>query len=99
VQTYVLQTDSNVLSAQNKKECIAREPTLESEGPDKATRGGGGEWEPIKIPRGNLAYIPNQTQRASLLTWPMPRSCRRAIGPRNPVRNFGKSKSTNESRK
>jgi hypothetical protein len=41
VQTYVLQTDSNVLSAQNKKECIAREPTLESEGPDKATRGGG----------------------------------------------------------
>jgi hypothetical protein len=31
-----------------------------SEGPEKATRGGG-EWEPIKIPLGNLAYIPKLT--------------------------------------
>jgi hypothetical protein len=31
------------------------------EGPEKATRGGGGEWEPIKIPCRNLAYIPKST--------------------------------------
>jgi hypothetical protein len=28
------------------------------------------EWEPIKIPRRNLAYIPNQTRQPSLLTRP-----------------------------
>jgi hypothetical protein len=28
----------------------------------------GGEWETIKIPRRNLAYIPNRTRRPSLLT-------------------------------
>jgi hypothetical protein len=34
------------------------------EGPEKATRGrggGGGEWEIIKIPRGNMAYITKST--------------------------------------
>jgi hypothetical protein len=37
------------------------------EGPEKATRGEG-EWEPIKIPQRNFAYVPKLTQRASLLT-------------------------------
>jgi hypothetical protein len=55
--------------------------------PEKATRGGGGEWEPIKIPRGNLVYIPNRTRRPSLLTQPRPHSYRKAIGPQNWVRN------------
>jgi hypothetical protein len=36
-------------------------------GPDKVTRGWG-KWEPIKIARENLAYVLNQTKRASLLT-------------------------------
>jgi hypothetical protein len=36
------------------------------EGSKKATRGG--EWEPIKIPRRNLAYILNQIRHPSLLT-------------------------------
>jgi hypothetical protein len=30
-----------------------------TEGSENATRGG--DWEPIKIPTRNLAYIPNQT--------------------------------------
>jgi hypothetical protein len=30
------------------------------EGLEKATRGGGGEWEPIKIPHRNLAYVQNK---------------------------------------
>jgi hypothetical protein len=37
---------------------------MRSEGLDKATRGG--EWEPIKIPRGNSAYVADLTQCASL---------------------------------
>jgi hypothetical protein len=41
-------------------------------------RGGGGEWEPIKIPRGNSAYIPKSTQRPSLLTRSRPHSYSRA---------------------
>jgi hypothetical protein len=36
------------------------------EGPEEVTRGG--EWEPIKIPRGYLPYVPKSTQRTSLLT-------------------------------
>jgi hypothetical protein len=35
---------------------------------------GGGEWEPIEILYENLAYVPNQTQRSSLLTRPRPLS-------------------------
>jgi hypothetical protein len=40
------------------------------EGPEKATRGGGVEWEPIKIPRRNLVYIPksNPTHLSSNTT-------------------------------
>jgi hypothetical protein len=51
--------------------------------------GGGGEWEPIKIPRGNSAYLPKSTQRASLLTRQSLHSYRKAIGHRNRVRQPG----------
>jgi hypothetical protein len=51
------------------------------EGPEKVTRWG--EWEPIKIPLRNVAYIPNSTQRPSLLTQPRPHSYSQAISPRN----------------
>jgi hypothetical protein len=47
------------------------------EGSKKAT--GGGEWEPIKIPRSNLAYVPNRTWRPSLLTLSRPHSYQEAI--------------------
>jgi hypothetical protein len=43
------------------------------EGPEKATRGG--EWEPIKIPRRNLDYIPK------------PYSYSKAIGLQNRIRD------------
>jgi hypothetical protein len=45
---------------------------IDSEGPEKATRGGGGEWEPIKIPCRNLAYILKLTLSPSLLTQSRP---------------------------
>jgi hypothetical protein len=53
------------------------------EGPEKATRGGGGEWEPIKIPRGNSTYIPKSIRCRSLLTRPKPHNYRKTIGHRN----------------
>jgi hypothetical protein len=56
-----------------------------SEGPEKATRGG--EWEPIKIPLGNLAYIPKSIRRPSLLSRSRPHSYSKAVGPRNRARN------------
>jgi hypothetical protein len=37
------------------------------EGPKKATRGRV-EWEPIKIPRGNSAYVSRSIQHVFLLT-------------------------------
>jgi hypothetical protein len=61
---------------------------FEIEGPEEATRGGGAEWEPIKIPpRRNLAYILKSTRRPSLLTWPRPHSYSEAIGLRDRVRD------------
>jgi hypothetical protein len=54
---------------------------------DRRRRPEGGEWEPIKIPRGNLAYIPKSTRIPSLLTRPRPSSYRRAIGLRNRTKN------------
>jgi hypothetical protein len=48
---------------------------------------GGGEWESIKIPRRNLAYVPKSGQRPSLLTRSRPHSYSKAIGPQNQVRN------------
>jgi hypothetical protein len=47
----------------------------------------GGEWEPIKIPQENLAYIPKSTRCPALLTQLRPHSYGTAIGPRNWVRN------------
>jgi hypothetical protein len=48
---------------------------------------GGSEWEPIKIPRRNMAYITKRIWHSSLLTRPGPHSNWTAIGPRNRVRN------------
>jgi hypothetical protein len=57
------------------------------EGPEKVTRGGGGgEWEPIKIPQVNLSYIPKSIRCPSLLTRSRSHSYRKAIGPQNRVR-------------
>jgi hypothetical protein len=77
--------------------------SMSTEGPDKAT-GGGGEWEPIKILYENLAYVPNLTQRASLLPRSRSHSYRQSIGPWNRVRELelqrkaqiGVSKATSE---
>jgi hypothetical protein len=57
------------------------------EGPEEATRGGGGELEPSKISRGNSAYVPELTQHAFLLTRSRPFSYRLAIRLRNWVRD------------
>jgi hypothetical protein len=62
-----------------------------SEGLEKATRGGGGEWEPIKIPHRNLAYIPKPSRNPSLLTRPRPPSYRQAIDLRNRARKCNES--------
>jgi hypothetical protein len=61
------------------------------EGPEKATRGGGGEWEPIKIPHRNLAYVPKTTRRPSLLTRPRLNSYSKAVSRRNRARNCNES--------
>jgi hypothetical protein len=45
--------------------------------------GGGGEWEPIKIPRRNLSYILESTRYPSLLARPRLASYRQANGPWN----------------
>jgi hypothetical protein len=58
-----------------------------SEGSEKTTRGGGGEWESIKIPRENLTYVLESTRRASLPTRSRPRSYWKATSPQNWVRN------------
>jgi hypothetical protein len=58
--------------------------SLDTKGQEKATRGG--EWEPIKISRGNLTYVLNLTQSVSLLTRSKPHSYRQPIDPRNQVR-------------
>jgi hypothetical protein len=46
-----------------------------------------GEWEQIKIPQWNLAYIPKMTRGLSLLAQPRPASYRSVIGPRNRTRS------------
>jgi hypothetical protein len=53
--------------------------------------GGGGEWEPIKISWGNLAYIPKLIRCLSLLTRPRQHSYRQAIGPRIRARNHSRN--------
>jgi hypothetical protein len=56
------------------------------EGPDKATRGGGGEREPIKILHMNSAYVPKLIQHAYFLTRSRPPNYRQAISSQNRVR-------------
>jgi hypothetical protein len=63
---------------------VTKPALIPIEGPEKATRGG--EWEPIKIPRGNLAYIPKSIWHASLIAQPRPPSYKKVIGPQNQVR-------------
>jgi hypothetical protein len=60
------------------------------EGPEKAIRGGGGggEWESIKIPRGNLTFVSNLIRRASLLARSRAHNYRKASGPQNWVRQL-----------
>jgi hypothetical protein len=57
---------------------------------DRRWRPEGGEWEPIKIPHRNLAYVPKLTRNRSLLTRSRPSSYRQAIGLRNWARNYNK---------
>jgi hypothetical protein len=57
------------------------------QGPDKATRGWGVEWESIKISWGNLAYVPKLTQRIFLLTRSKSYNYRQATDHRNQLRN------------
>jgi quercetin dioxygenase-like cupin family protein len=57
---------------------------------DRRRRPEGGEWEPIKIPHRNLAYVPKSTQNRSLLTRSRPSSYRQAIGLWNWARNCNK---------
>jgi hypothetical protein len=54
---------------------------------DRRRRPEGGEWEPIKIPNWNLAYIPTQTQTGSLPPRSRLHSYRKATSPQNQVRN------------
>jgi hypothetical protein len=75
----------NVFHVSQLKRCLKPLTDVVIEGPEKATRGG--EWEPIKIPHRNLAYIPNRTRRTSLLTRPKSPSYRLAIDPQNHARN------------
>jgi hypothetical protein len=57
-----------------------------TEGPYKVTRRGV-EWEPFKIPQGNSDYIPKSTRHPFLLTRPRSHRYKKAIDPRNWVRN------------
>jgi hypothetical protein len=58
---------------------------------DQRRRQKGGEWESIKIFRGNMTYIPNQTKRVSLLTRSRPHSYQKTIGPQDRVRNHSRN--------
>jgi hypothetical protein len=58
-----------------------------------------GEWEPTKILRGNLAYVPNSTRHASLLARPRPHSYCEAIGPQKCDRNGNHNGSTPRCKK
>jgi hypothetical protein len=57
----------------------------EGEVKDRRRRPEGGEWESIKIPYRNFAYIPKSTQHPSLLTRPRPHIYNKAIGLQNGV--------------
>jgi hypothetical protein len=65
------------------------------EGLDKVTRGRD-EWELIKIPQGNSAYVSKQTQYASLLTQSRQRSYWKATSPQNRARNLEANRNHNK---
>jgi hypothetical protein len=58
---------------------------------DWRRRSEGGEWEPIKIPLENLAYIPKSTRSSSLLTRSRPLSYKQAISLRNRARDHSRN--------
>jgi hypothetical protein len=62
-----------------------------SEGPETATRGGRGEWEAIKIPHRNMAYVPKSNRRPSLLTRSRLNSYSKTVSRRNRARNCNDS--------
>jgi hypothetical protein len=64
----------------------SRKVLIKFEGPEKATRGG--EWEPIKIPHRNLAYIPKSIRDPFLLTRLRLISYRQAISLQKWTRSF-----------
>jgi hypothetical protein len=68
--------------------CLWRHQSLSGIMKDQIRWSKGGEWEPIKIPQGNLTYVPNRFQRASFLTRPRPHSYWTTIGPQNRVREL-----------
>jgi hypothetical protein len=74
-----------VNSSQDATDALLRD--LEKELKDQRRRPEGGEWEPIKIPRWNLAYIPKLTQHTSLLTRSRLHSHRQVTSHRNRVGN------------
>jgi hypothetical protein len=79
--SFIAQTTSSIITMVNSH--LNR---WETKGSKKATRGD--EWgEPIKIPWGNLVYIPNWIIHISLLTRSRQYSYWTAIGPRNRVKN------------
>jgi hypothetical protein len=85
-----------LVMAATRKTTLPPDVFFQTEGPEKATRGREGEWEPIKIPRRNLSYIPESTRYPSLLARPRPASYRQANGPRN---QLGTAKTRNGASK
>jgi hypothetical protein len=57
---------------------------------------GGGEWEPIKIPQGNLTYVLKSIRHPSLLTRSRPHSYSKSIGPRNTCETVNKNRIKNQ---
>jgi hypothetical protein len=53
---------------------------------DRISRSDESEYEPIKIPQGNLGYILKSIRRVSLLARPRPHSYEEAISPQNQLR-------------
>jgi hypothetical protein len=74
------------LLGENGEKASHKIAEMVAEGSEKVTRRGG-EWESIKIPHGNLAYIPNRIRRPSLLTRPSSHSYSKTIGLWNRVRD------------
>jgi hypothetical protein len=74
------------LLGENGEKASHKIAEMVAEGSEKVTRRGG-EWESIKIPHGNLAYIPNRIRRPSLLTRSSSHSYSKTIGLRNRVRD------------